>query len=233
MTAEHRGLDHKGVMRDCVQEIHFCGGRDGIVPVYDHRQELERGDMTTGRRKKDPLDRYDTPSEATEALLELQFFGQLQFFGVYAPRHILEPAAGAGSMVDVLRARWPTSKLTASDIAPRRADIEQADFLASGQDSFTPPVDLIITNPPFSASLAFAQRGLEMLPRRGHLVLLLRLAFLESIQRHDWLTAHMPLRIYVFSKRPSFDGKSTDSAAYAWFIWERGYNPVFAELRLL
>ena len=22
--SEHRGLDHKGVMRECVQEIHFC-----------------------------------------------------------------------------------------------------------------------------------------------------------------------------------------------------------------
>jgi hypothetical protein len=26
--ARHQGYDHKGVMRMCVQEIHFCGARD-------------------------------------------------------------------------------------------------------------------------------------------------------------------------------------------------------------
>lgn len=26
LRGEHRGLDHKGVMRACVQEIHFCWG---------------------------------------------------------------------------------------------------------------------------------------------------------------------------------------------------------------
>lgn len=29
---EHRGRDHAGVMRDCVQEVHFCWG---LAPVYD------------------------------------------------------------------------------------------------------------------------------------------------------------------------------------------------------
>ena len=27
-------------------------------------------------------------------------------------------------------------------------------------------------------------------------------------------------KLYVLSKRPSFTGKGTDSAAYAWFVWD-------------
>ncbi len=39
MSMPHRGPDYAGVERDCVQEWHFCGGRDGVppavTPVYD------------------------------------------------------------------------------------------------------------------------------------------------------------------------------------------------------
>jgi len=38
--AEHRGLDHKGVMRACIQEIHFC--IDDYGPPIDPAKLEER-----------------------------------------------------------------------------------------------------------------------------------------------------------------------------------------------
>jgi hypothetical protein len=29
--------------------------------------------------------------------------------------------------------------------------------------------------------------------------------------------------VHVLSRRPSFTGGGTDSAAYGWFVWRKGY----------
>ena len=52
--------------------------------------------------------------------------------------------------------------------------------------------------------------------------MLLRLNFLGSQERSDYLREHMP-DIYVIPNRPSFTGGKTDSIEYAWFVWSK-YN---------
>ena len=54
---------------------------------------------------------------------------------------------------------------------------------------------------------------------------LLRLAFLESVKRRPFWEQHPPAAVYVFTRRPSFTGGRTDSAAYGWFIWCAHYGP--------
>lgn len=44
---EHRGLDHRGVMRNCIQEIHFCWGADDGF-AYE-RAWIERGKIGVAR----------------------------------------------------------------------------------------------------------------------------------------------------------------------------------------
>jgi hypothetical protein len=52
---------------------------------------------------------------------------------------------------------------------------------------------------------------------------LLRLAFLEGQKRAPFWKAQPPYSVSVLAKRPSFTGGGTDSAAYAFFEWRRGF----------
>ncbi|MCL6612078.1 MAG: hypothetical protein K6T66_11125 [Peptococcaceae bacterium] len=51
------------------------------------------------------------------------------------------------------------------------------------------------------------------------IIMLLRLAFLESKKRRDFWRRYPVNGLYVLSERPSLMGGKTDAAAYAWFIW--------------
>lgn len=77
--------------------------------------------------------------------------------------------------------------------------------------------DLIITNPPFSKASDFIEYAM---PRCKTLILLLRLNFLASQKRYPLFKENKPDALFVLSKRPSFNGKGTDNADYAWFVWQ-------------
>jgi hypothetical protein len=84
----------------------------------------------------------------------------------------------------------------------------------------------VIGNPPYREAEAFIRRGLSMLDPGGHLIYLLRLAFLEGQKRRDGLFRELPpFQAAVCSKRPSFtgDGK-TNATAFTLLHWVRGYR---------
>lgn len=132
-----------------------------------------------------------------------------------APHSILEPAAGAGALLAPLRERWPAATIDAYDIQPRHDAVRQRDVW-SGDLSRT--WDLVITNPPYSKAREFVEAHWLLAER--YLVLLLKLAFFESIERRGWWRQRMPAHVYVLSHRPSFrNGASEPRTAYAWFVW--------------
>lgn len=82
--------------------------------------------------------------------------------------------------------------------------------------------DLICSNPPFSLAEEFVAHSFNMLEPGGHLLYLLRLAFLEGQGRGDHFWPRYPLHnLAVCSQRPSFTGNgNTDTkTAYAMFQW--------------
>ncbi len=88
--------------------------------------------------------------------------------------------------------------------------------------------DNIITNPPFKLAKEFVEKALTIATNK--VVILQRLAFLESKERYKLFTT-TPLKcIYVFSKRLNMyangikDKKRSGMLAFAWFVWEKGYN---------
>jgi hypothetical protein len=84
----------------------------------------------------------------------------------------------------------------------------------------------IYTPPPLPAAERHVRRALDAVPVGGHVVFLLRLAFLESVERAPLFIDHPLRQVWVLRKRPSFvKGRtsSTDSAAYGWFWWVKGY----------
>lgn len=162
------------------------------------------------------LDGYPTPTWLSEAMMP--------YLIPYAPRLVLEPACGEGKLTEVLERMLPNAIIDQSDIA---APYYQ-DFLTLEP---TPKYDLIITNPPFSLAIEFAQHAMKFRRCEMSLVcLLLRVNFLGSRKRAEWLRANMPTS-HVTPARPSFGKlnkhgkKGTDATEYAWMLWDGHPRP--------
>jgi hypothetical protein len=160
------------------------------------------------------LDLYETPAVAVEALLRVEKI----------PRRIWEPAAGRGAIVKVLRDRG--HEVIASDVFDY-GDLDRVvDFLTT--TTMPEGCDTIVTNPPFKIAEAFVAHALELAPR---VVMLLRLAFLESERRCGILEGRGLARVHVFRKRlpmmhrDQWVGRKANSGlGFAWYTWIRGYN---------
>ena len=78
----------------------------------------------------------------------------------------------------------------------------------------------IISNPPFSIAQEIIEHCFEIANTDTEIIMLLRLAFLETKKRYDFWQKHPMNKLYILSKRPSFTGHGTDATAYAWFVWD-------------
>jgi hypothetical protein len=162
------------------------------------------------------LDCYGTPPVAVGALLRVERL----------PRRLWEPAAGRGAIVNVLRAAG--HEVIASDIADYGEPTHFAgrDFLV--ETKLPNGVGAIITNPPYKIVEPFVAHALDLCPL---VIMLLRLAFLESERRCGILEGRGLARVHVFRKRlpmmhrDSWQGRKANSGmAFAWFVWARGYT---------
>ena len=160
-----------------------------------------------GERKRNANDFYPTPSYATEALMNREFFSQ----------KIWEPACGDGAISKVLEDRGHMTVST--DLIDYGFGQPNVDFLME-QKLLAPD---IITNPPFSLAHEFAEKAFDL--GVDKLALLVRLQFLEGVRRGKFFQKHPPSTVWVFSKRLSFnvDGKfkSGGVMAFAWFVFKK------------
>jgi hypothetical protein len=161
------------------------------------------------------LDLYETPSCATEALLRVERL----------PHWVWEPAAGRGAIVDVLRDHGHAC--VASDIVAYDFPLHFVrDFLTAAK---TPAgVECILTNPPFQIVNDFVAHALDLCPR---VIMLARLAFLESERRTEILEHRGLARVHVFRNRlpmmhrADWNGPRASSAvAFGWFVWDRDHR---------
>lgn len=178
---------------------------------------------------RSPDDLYQTPEWFTAAI-----YDELSLRLPPEPLRILEPAAGTGRMVKVIREMFPNSKLMATDLNGFEGE-PGVDFLKATP---TPTYDLIITNPPFSYAQEFIDQALRFRRKPESIVaMVLRLNFLGAIKRAAWFRQRMP-DVYVTPKRPKFVPKGTegrkhnDSCEYAWFLWQEPFE-VSSRLSLL
>lgn len=158
----------------------------------------------------------------------------------------LEPCAGRGRIIDVFEDCGVELKWSAIEIQPRFRRLLQETVgstdrgrvvcgNADRSDVYPYPnvLDLIITNPPFSSSFSLVKRWVDN-KLAVHVVVLLRMGFLESKDRNAWLRANLPHDIYVIPNRPSFtaDGQS-DQASYGWFHWDTRTKAKHTRLHVL
>ena len=172
---------------------------------------------------RDGLDRYYTEPHLADALVGL--------LDVLPGHLVVEPSVGRGAFLRAARAR--ACEVVGIDIDPeaeglalcRPADRVVGDLLTTSIEA-----DWYLGNPPYKHAEAHIRHAIEH--SEVGCAFLLRLAFLESLKRWPFWQAHPPARVWVLSKRPSFTGGKTDSCAYAWFEWRRGYRGA-AALRVL
>lgn len=157
-------------------------------------------------------DLYETPAVATQALLRVERL----------PRKLWEPAAGRGAIVRELRSAG--HEVIASDLVDYRQPTHFArrDFFLELKRP--DGCQAIVTNPPFKHAGKFVAHALELCPR---VIMLLRLAFMESERRRGILEGCGLARIHVFRKRlpmmhrHNWKGpKAVSALAFAWFVWD-------------
>ena len=158
------------------------------------------------------LDLYETPPEATIALLKHEPL----------PQGIWEPCCGKGAIVRVLQDAG--HEVMASDIRRYNCNHGLYDFLRDDECD----VPCIVTNPPYNKADEFVRHALQ---RAGKVVMLLRWAFMESEKRTGILEGAGLVRILLFRKRlpmmhrAGWTGRrTTSSIPFAWFVWVRGYE---------
>lgn len=178
-----------------------------VVADYKRAQSIVGTNNDGGRPENDF---YPTPPEATQKLLDVEVFGG----GIW------EPACGDGSITRVLRRNG--YYVFESDIEPRNDGLE-LDFMLSDQLR----ARSIVTNPPFKIAQQFAQHALDL--GCDKLALLCKLSFLEGGTRGQWFPQTPLKNVYVFSKRLTMTRNGEPSRnggmiAFAWYVWERGYN---------
>lgn len=201
--------------------VDLAPGVTGTTDVRGHR-------AVTARRHEPPdsLDFFPTPPWATRALMTEVLPASEALDELTA----WEPCCGEGHMAVALAERF--GEVIATDIH---------DYGFGGVRDFLDPldpapagVDWIITNPPFNAGLAIAERALGIASRG--VALLVRLAFLEGLNRHDALfDPHPPAAVAIFVERvPMHRGRwlpdGSTATAYCWIVWRRGHNG-FPEIR--
>ena len=164
-------------------------------------------------------DLYETPPEATLALLRAENL----------PHRIWEPACGRGAIVNVLRAAG--YEVVATDLVNYGPPITPPgyygrDFLM--ERKAPDGCEAIITNPPYRLAEQFVAHALELCPL---VIMLLRLAFLESERRRRILEGGALARVHVFRNwlpmlhRDGWAGPKASSAiAYGWFCWNCGHR---------
>lgn len=159
-------------------------------------------------------DYYATEPAATEWLCKLEQFNH----------DVWEPACGQGHIAEELKKAG--YNVRATDLVNRGYG-EIADFLWFDVVEWHGD---IVTNPPYRAAQEFVQKALDIIPEGNKVAMFLKLTFLEGKERRMFFNRHPPKRVWVASGRlkcamnGEFDSMGSSAAAYAWFIWEKGYN---------
>ena len=159
-------------------------------------------------------DYYATEPKAVEELLKIETFCD----------SILEPACGEGHISEVLKRNG--YHVVSRDLVDRGYG-DVANFLSI--DNMLWDGD-VITNPPYRYAQEFVEKALQIVPKGRTIAMFLRLQFLEGKKRKELFMRTPPKTVWVSSSRlkcainGDFAQAGSSAAAYAWFIWEKGYR---------
>lgn len=161
-------------------------------------------------------DFYATDPKAVKLLLKEEKF---------SPR-VWEPACGMGHMSKPLEEAG--HEVRSTDLVYRGYGEEQPlDFLKYEGEPFDGD---IITNPPYSKADSFVEKAIKTVSDGHKVACFLRVLFLEGKKRKMLFEKYPPRTVYICSSRikcaknADFDKYGSSAVAFAWFIWEKGYQ---------
>lgn len=182
--------------------------------------KLAGGNPENGRVENDY---YATNPKAVDMLFEKYTFDAAT---------ILEPCCGGGHIAKRINEFFTNKReITCMDLVDRGyPDTIVQDFLTYETDKRW---EGIITNPPFSLSKEFIEKGMELLTDSGQMAMFLKIQFLEGAKRKEFFEKYPPKYIYVFRNRmatwnsgldkdPNTGKNWATTMCHAWFIWEKG-----------
>lgn len=163
-------------------------------------------------------DYYATDPKAMELLLREEQFSDT----------VWECACGEGHLSKVLSEHG--YEVISTDLIYRGfGSSEPIDFLSETATRFGGGCD-IITNPPYKHALEFVEQAIDVVRPGGKVAMFLKLQFLEGKSRKQFFLHNPPKVVYVSSSRlvcalnGEFDKTVSSAVAYAWFVWEKGFQ---------
>lgn len=161
-------------------------------------------------------DYYATDPRAAELLLEVE--PDLD--------EIWECACGEGHLAKVFDNAGKL--LWATDIIDRGYGQGVIDFLRPTH--YTTHTGDIVTNPPYKFAKEFIEKALNIILPHRKVCMFLKVTFLEGKARKEFFKKYPPKIVYVCSgrilcaKNGDFDKYPSSAVAYAWYVWEKGYQ---------
>jgi hypothetical protein len=175
-------------------------------------------------RLRDERDYYPTPYEL--ALKSLETF---RYTHPKKKMFILDPGAGDGVWGRAASVVYPDSYIYGVENDMSRAIPNPVEYSVWDTRDYLlldlePTFDLVIGNPPYKYAEEFVRKSYDLLEPNGHILFLLRLAFLEGQNRYKEMFDKelRPVHVWVLPRRPSFtENRKTDSTAYAIYVWNK------------
>lgn len=165
---------------------------------------------------REEYDFYATDPIALEKLLEVIDFEL---------RDVWEPSCGMGHLSEVL---------VKHNLHHRSSDLIDRGYGEVGVDFFEQNEvhhGDILTNPPYKYAVEFCKKGLDLVEDGRHVLMLMRVQFLEGSRRKPFLKSGNLKYVYISSARVrvakggDFIKYDTPSAnCYAWFVFQKGYT---------
>lgn len=189
---------------------------------------LIMGAQNDAKTNREEYDFYATHPNTTQ-----DFLTRIKQDGIQIKGKVWECCCGKGHMSDVLQKNG--YDVFSSDLIDRGYTEQYAtgDILNSNFKPLTLPTDYnIFTNPPYKNVEKYTENFLNRVEIGKHVILFVKLQFLEGQKRKDIFKQYPPKYIYICSKRQQIArngdfeqyNQASNSMAFCWVIWEKGYK---------
>ena len=171
------------------------------------------GASNLSKEEREENDYYATDPKAAELLLEIEKIS----------KRIWEPACGEGHLAKVfVKAGYDVTSTYLIDRGYGRGGVN---FLLNTQ-KFDGD---IITNPPYKFAVPFIDTAIRTVTEGHKVCMFLKVQFLEGKDHRKLFELYKPARVWVSTSRIQC-GKNGDfkgsMVAYAWYVWEKGFNGI-------
>lgn len=167
--------------------------------------------------EREERDFYATEPKALEVLIKEG--------GINLCNNILEPSAGNGHLVEVLKKYG--YDVTCRDIVQRDYPLDDiGDFLETTEKWYGD----IVMNPPYKTAIQHVKKAMDIITPGHKVIAFLKLQFLEGKERRKFYDTKQLKTVYVSTSRLNcanngdFKRYKSSAVCYAWFEWVKGYN---------